>query len=393
MSAIKVVETTTLYKNHGKGIGYWKIELIELAATDHEKAGAGGIITHAKGAGCKEVSSSFQSKPKNVGKANETSPLDQARSEVESRINKQLDKGYVRTEEEAKLPATNASGRKMPMLALDIKKVKPEDIDWDTAYCQPKLDGHRCLSSKGLYSRNGKPVNLPHIEQAIKDLGLEHLHLDGELYCHGLPLQEIGSLVKKPREESLQIEYHVYDLVMDLPFVQRHTLLAAALQSPPFRLGAVTSVPIKLVSTVKVDSEEGRQTMHRQYMAQGYEGSMLRHSLGFYMDGKRPNQILKGKDMEDHEYKVVGYEQGAPYVVRDKVTNEVISQLQVPVWVLDVGDGRTFKATAQGTAAEKDKQWAERDSFLGKLLTVRHFGFTPDGIPDLPVAKTWKDDL
>jgi len=96
MSAIKVVETTTLYKNHGKGIGYWKIELVTLP-----EGQAGGIITHAKGAGCKEVSSSFQSKPKNVGKANETTPLDQARSEVESRINKQLDKGYVRTQEEA----------------------------------------------------------------------------------------------------------------------------------------------------------------------------------------------------------------------------------------------------------------------------------------------------
>lgn len=391
MSAFKVISSKTLYKNHGKGIGYWTIELVELVNGD-----AGGIIRHAKGKGCKEVTSSFTSSPKNVGKANETTALQQAESEVESRINKQLDKGYVRSEEEAKLPATNAIGKKLPMLALDIKKVDNSKIDWENAYVQPKLDGHRALFHDGiLYSRNGKPINLPHITDAIKAAGLSGLHLDGELYCHGKSLQLIGSLVKKPVDESLELEYHLYDLVLNIPFAQRHVMLAGAMQRAPFQvLSAELASPLKLVSTVRVDSEEGRLTLHRQYIAQGYEGSMLRQGTEGYQDGKRPNQLLKGKDMEDHEYKVVGYERGAPRVTLDADGNET-SRLEVPVWVLDVGDGtgRTFRATAAGNAYEKNVQWAEREQHVGRRLTVRHFGFTPDGIPDLPVAKTWKEDL
>ena len=390
MSAIKVVETTTLYKNHGKGIGYWKIELVELSANE-----AGGIITHAKGIGCKEVSSSFQSKPKNVGKANETSPLDQARSEVESRINKQLDKGYVRTEEEAKLPATNASGRKMPMLAEKYQDIAEDKIDWDNAYDQPKLDGHCCLQEKGLYSRQGKDIHLPHITAALEEMGLSNLPLHGELYIHGMPLKDIGSLIKKPRAESEQVEYHIYDLVLDLPFAKRHVMLAAAFGGQAFSAQLQGSGPIKLVQTVKVDSPEARVVMNKKWVAMGYEGDMLRQGLEHYRDGKRSFQTLKGKLRDDHEFVVAGYEEGAPYIARDPETKAVIDIKRVPVWVLKVGDGtgNTFKATAHGTHEEKHQQWLDRESKIGKLLTVSHLGYTPDGIPREPIAERWKEDL
>ncbi|QYW06500.1 putative DNA ligase [Pseudomonas phage UAntarctica] len=390
MSVIKKVSSTTLYKNHGKGVGYWTIELVELTGGE-----AGGIITHAKGKGSEEVSSSFISKPKNVGKANETTALEQAASEVESRINKKLDLGYVRTEEEAKLPATNASGRKMPMLAHKIQDVDPDAIDWDNAFSQPKLDGHCALNEKGVYSRQGKDIHLPHIEQTLKDMGLANLPLHGELYIHGMPLKDIGSLIKKPREESTQVEYHLYDLMLDIPFMQRHVMLAASFGGQAFHPDTQGSGPIKLVATVKVESHDARVAMNAHWVKLGYEGDMLRHGTSGYEDGKRSRQILKGKLRDDHEFKVVGYEEAKPRISRDAETQEVVNVQQAPIWVMDLGDGsgKTFKVLAHGTAYEKDEQWTQREAKIGCLLTVSHLGYTPDGIPREPIAERWKEDI
>lgn len=330
---------------------------------------------------------------KNIGRSNETSPADQAVLEAQSRVSKQLDKGYVEKQADAALPVTDASGNKKPMKAKKVGEV--EITEWDTVYMQPKLDGHRCTWQNGaLLSGNGKPIELPHIVEAIHAAGMQDLALDGELYLHGISLQAIGSLVKKPREESLQLSFHIFDLIMDVPFCVRHHTLAVRMGKQPFSptSGEIPGV-LRLVSTVKVDSEEAAQVMHRAYMKQQYEGSMRRWGTVGYQDGKRSPYILKGKDMDDDEYKVVGYKEGTPFA--EVVNGEVIRTWHVPVWLLDLGDGsnRTFEALCYGTREAKDAEWAARDEKIGTYRTIRHFGFTPGGIPDLPVDKGQREDL
>ena len=79
-----------------------------------------------------------------------------------------------------------------------------------------------------LYSRQGKEIDLPHIVEAIVSAGLDHLHLDGEIYWHGKTLQEIGSLIKRPREESLSLKYWLYDVVSDEPYSARAAVFKVA---------------------------------------------------------------------------------------------------------------------------------------------------------------------
>lgn len=330
---------------------------------------------------------------KNIGRANETTPADQAVLEAKSRVSKQRDKGYVEDQADAALPITDASGNKKPMKAQKVGEVVIED--WDTAYMQPKLDGHRSTWQNGqLLSGNGKPINLPHIVEEIHARSLQHLPLDGELYLHGVSLQMIGSLVKKPRAESLQLSFHIFDLIDNTPFCVRHHTLATAMGEQPFQPASGEKPGIlRLVSTVKVDSEETALAMHRLYMSQRYEGSMRRWGKAGYQDGKRSKYILKGKDMDDDEYEVVGYKEGTPYAeVKDGV---IVRTWHVPVWLLDLGDGskRTFEALCYGTREEKDAEWTARDEKVGKMRTIRHFGFTPAGIPDLPVDKGQREDL
>lgn len=368
----------TLYKNHGGKTGYWT-----CGAEQAEDGSARLVITYAKTLDGKPVTKYDPVVGKNIGRSNETSPADQAVLEMESRINKQLDKGYVRTLEDAAAPATNSLGLQKPMLAHPIDKVDAGKIDWANAFAQPKLDGHRCLVNGIMYSRNGKEILLPHIRDFLGDHGLLDKKLDGELYVHGEMLQDIGSLIKKPREESLQIQYHIYDVISRVPYADRHAWLVDELHA----VLTTPDSPIQLVSALPVRNREELTTLHDSWKASGYEGSMLRHGLEGYADGKRSSSLLKVKDFSDAEFVVVGFERGTPN-----------GELEVPVWVLAnpaglTPEAKTFRATAQGDMHEKNRQWVYRRDFVGKALTVQFFGVSKDSVPLLPVALRWRDDV
>src|SRR6185503_20081165 len=86
-------------------------------------------------------------KPKNVGRANETTAEDQAIAEAISKWEKQVRLGYRESTEELK-----TVDQISPMLAHDALKRK-NDIVYP-AFVQPKLDGVRCLVT---FDENGDP--------------------------------------------------------------------------------------------------------------------------------------------------------------------------------------------------------------------------------------------
>ena len=77
-------------------------------------------------------------KGKNIGKANETTPVQQAEAEAKSMWQKRLDQRYRQTLEEIEEIVF------LPMLAHDFTKQKtPIEYPVDV---QPKLDGVRCMA-------------------------------------------------------------------------------------------------------------------------------------------------------------------------------------------------------------------------------------------------------
>lgn len=366
-----------LYKNHGTSIGYWE-GWVEGWAQD-----AKVILQYARTLDGKVTRREYQAKQKNVGRTNMTTCLEQAQLELDSRHNKQLDKGYVTTQEEASKPSTNTLGLLKPMLAQPLEKVKPDDIDWDHAYAQPKLDGHRAMWKDGmLYSRQGKPLDIPHVADAIKASGLEDLHLDGELYIHGKTLQEISSLIKRPQAGSENIVYHVYDVVSNGSWRDRIRPLPIAIST----LSAANNTALWPVFAAKVDNAQELQYFHDQNLADGYEGTMLRWGSAGYQDGKRSKHLLKMKNFQDAEFEIIGFQEGTPYVTEAKT-------FQVPVWVCQTSKGETFTCTAQGNMHEKDDLYASAKSHVGRLLTVKYHYLSKLGIPQLPVALRFRDDV
>ena len=360
-----IVYTRTLYQNHGSAIGYWKASVTRDGYV---------TIEYAKKLYGKPVQKHYQAFAKNVGRANATTPYEQGASEVASKARLKINKGYVETVQEATEPSTNSLGLLKPMLATPLEKIKPEKIDWSYAFVQPKLDGHRALFNDGvLYSRQGKVLDLPHITEAITAAGIDHLHLDGELYIHGKTLQEMSKLIKKYRLESLDIEYHLYDQITDEVFQDRIIGLCNTVPQWP------KGTRLKAVSTYRVFSMEDVMEQHTAYRNQGYEGTMLRFGTDDYQHGKRSRTLLKLKEFQDAEFKIIEVNEGKPYI-----TDE--GTFRVPIYTCETKGLGTFTVTAPGNMHEKDELWQDRDNSIARYLTIKFHYYSADGIPQLPIA-------
>lgn len=395
------LDLPTLYKNNATGTGWWKVSL-----PDDEPPGF--LIEYAKSDTAKAVAKFHPTVAKNINRSNQTTGWEQAVLEAESKWRKQLDRGYsVERPAEGERP-TNTLGLLKPMLATPFEKIKPETIDWDNAYVQPKLDGHRAMFKDGvLYSRQGKEIDLPHIVEAIVSAGLDHLHLDGEIYWHGKTLQEIGSLIKRPREESLSLKYWLYDVVSDEPYSARAAVFKVAHPIPTleywvydrvsdepysaremaFKASHIptTDTALEITPTYQVGWQEILNELHTEFKALGYEGTILRHGTTGYEDDKRSRNLIKVKDYDEAEFKIVSGKLGVPY------QSEGV-EYQCCVYVCEC-EGGTFDVTAPGTMQEKDAAWRNLYDAIGQMLTVKFWNLSKDRIPQQPVALRIREDV
>jgi len=202
--------------------------------------------------------------------------------------------------------------------AMLAHKFDIERVDYSQpVYIQPKLDGVRCLfTANGAYSRNDKQfMNVKHIEMSLKPFFDQNpdVVLDGELYNHKLKhdFEKIISLVRKQKptdEDRINaqhlVQFHVYDYFsMDSHYESyKHRM-------DNLTVSDIYSACVKYVPTYRVYKHEEALNMHHDaFLADGYEGSILRLN-GLYKHG-RSYDLMKFKDFSDAEATIVGYELG-----------------------------------------------------------------------------------
>jgi DNA ligase-1 len=314
---------------------------------------------------------------KNPGKANATTPVQQAELEAQARWTKQLQKGYVVSVEAAKAGAVDAciAGGVLPMLAHKYSE-HPHRIVWPAA-AQPKLDGHRCIATvvggkATLWSRTRKPIHsMPHIVQALEALGVPDITLDGELYTHAYRanFEALTSFIRSatPKEGHEVVLYHVYDVVVPGPYNERQRTLS----------GLRLSAPLMPVETRLVLDAEALTAEFARCLADGYEGAMVRNLLGEYV-GRRSYDLQKVKAFDSSEFYVVGVEEG-----RGKLAGHAIL-------VCKVGDG-TVGVKMSGDTARLKGYFEHPETCVGRQLEVQHQGLTADGKPRFPVGLRFRD--
>lgn len=297
--------------------------------------------------------------PKNVGKANATTGEEQAISQMNSLIEKKLKEGYFETKEEAK-----ESEVILPMLAKVYEK-EAKKIDWSNCYVQPKLDGMRCLDTvKGKISRKNTPIEtMDHI--VVNRPGTSNIVVDGELYAEGLSFQENMKLIKKLRPESKLIKHHIYDVISDLPFIDRYAIAMNVVQ---------LSTNCELVPTHKVTSMEEVKEYHSKFLGEGYEGTMIRWGTEGYKVNGRSSNLLKYKDFIDKAYTIV-----------DVLPSEADPEIGVIHCKLNKSN-ETFGCGMKFSHLERKEILANKADYIGKTAEVRFFEFTDGGIPRFPVV-------
>jgi ATP-dependent DNA ligase len=336
--------------------------------------------------GGKLVPSEKESKPKNVGRSNETTAEQQAVLEMESEATGKLDETYVLVEDPNFLTMNTEDQIKEWILAnvpnvpkaMLAKTLDLRYVDFKGGVLvSPKLDGMRCMASgTELWSRGGKPIEtMTHIQNAIRELrnGTDfQAILDGELYYHDKAsenFQEIISACKKYRKGvSEQVEYWVYDIVDEkMTALQRFLYYSEHIKKAGG--GILRLVPQHLVYSI-----EEVYAYHEQFLEQGYEGTMVKNAQSYYRQDARSSDLLKLKDFQDAEYKVL----------------DILPMENKPEFgiALMEKDGKQFKATPKMNHQERRQLLVDRDKYIGGVGTVTFFALTDEGIPRFPVLKT-----
>lgn len=357
---MKIVESSKplVSKTRTGNDKFWQAHVVQ----DGTRWGTQTSFWQINKAGVKSVvqfSDFYESLPKNVGKANSTTAEEQARSEFQSMVKKQMDKGYApEGEESGVLP--------LPMLAQKFSE-RGKKMQWPV-YVQPKYNGMRMLyDGKKGWSRGGKEM-IPEV--------IQHLHfdtngiiVDGELLLKGNQLlQETMKAAKKYRPElSPQLEYVVYDIISDKPFSERYKLLRSIVTLHP-------NPSVKIAPTYLCEDIGDVMSFQKRFVANGFEGTICRDDSKGYEIGQRSNQLQKYKDFVDAEFLIVDVVEGDG---RFK---------GAAIFVCKTKDGQQFNCTPEGDMTYRKELFTNRKKHIGKWLTIRYQELSNDKVPIFPVG-------
>lgn len=256
------------------------------------------------------------------------------------------------------------------------------------AIAQPKINGNRCRAFKDgdgvvrLYSSEGNEfVSVPHINEELNELMFSGMHLDGELYVHGMKVQKLRSIVSKTTHldpDYLKVEYHVFDMIPGEKAISNWPNLLR-LRAVEAWFGNVAWKHIKQVSWVTLDVEKSLQEVLSHYMRQDYEGIILRNPDGLY-EFKRSGNLLKYKPKHRDYYQITGLLQAIDQFGAPK---EMLGAV-----LLRDAEGNSFKAGAGClTHAERMYAWEDRRSLIGQWAEIVYPELTERGVPFHPVLK------
>lgn len=268
------------------------------------------------------------------------------------------------------------------------------DFTKETWYASRKLDGVRCLSipmSAGpkqeykTFSRMGKEFfTLENVIDDISNLvGWTDYIFDGEIcIVDDEGNEDFQSVIKEIRKKDhtiLRPKFKIFDILEKdhfnagvtpegFDFGERRSLLNW-LKEDIERFNCVT---LDVVEQIPIQSKEHLTEMTADAVAQGWEGLIIRKDAPY--KGKRSNDLLKVKKMQDAEYTVNDAEMGPFRVIIEgkEVEEEMLSAVMIEHKgnVVSVGSGFSM--------ADRRKYYNDPSLIVGHVMTVQYFEETVD---------------
>ena len=424
-----------------------------LQPTDKNAVAAGyatARITHGYINGKQQVSLRDYNVGKNIGRSNETTPLEQCISETRR---KWTDKKEKEAHTETK-PADygegygdisggwcdagagagagggdddddgggDAAGPFLPMLAQTFNPAdavtaatatasKKKKVITFPCFVQPKLDGLRCVSyatrtandaatAVCLQSRTGAFfTGLPHIAAALRPYLSQHpsVVIDGELYTDQMPFEELAGLIKKKKitdsdvARLKKVKYHVYDIYdharHDMPYSERLAVLASAVR----RCGCVAndtfSAGVAAAASAVIVLVRTEKVAALSDFRRLFAEFVEAGYEGIMLRNAEGVYRANYRSNDLQKYKEFMEEE---YRIIDFKEGEGRDAGAV-IWVCETADGKEFTARPRGTMQQRQEWFNDGAKYIGKNLTVVYQELTEDGKPRFPVGKSLRD--
>ncbi len=260
--------------------------------------------------------------------------------------------------------------------------------DYRGSYVQPKLNGVRALYQNGHFQSRDeipwKPAVLRHLSETLRALVPENVILDGELYKHGWPLQKINGAISvvrdEPNEDTVQVEYHIFDQVSyGKSFFSRFLPIMNLLSNLD---------QVKVVRTCPLIDADAANKYYSEFVSLGYEGMMYRVGDCPYTKPKQPSHasfsrrkflsdknnrtwhLLKRKAWLDDEFEIIGQEEGEGK--RAEMTG---------AFVCVTATGQQFKVGTGFTETDAFFYWHNPGILRERKMKVQYLCLSTDGIP------------
>lgn len=296
----------------------------------------------------------------------------------------------------------------------------------------PKIDGVRAIRFEHLMSRSMKPIPNKFVQRVLSHPDM--YGLDGELVVgsatHPNCMQNTTSGVMAI-DKTPTFQFHVFDLVDQpnhMPFIERFgytdarvdqlqrnwaksalaaewisTVAANRIEGGP----AITGCPVVLVPHVQIVTVDDLLSYEAEQLTLGYEGVMVRSLHGIYKQGRstaKEGGLLKVKRFTDDEATIIGFVEEMKNN-NAKTTNELgrskrsshkegkTGKGTLGAFILRNSNGVEFQCGSGISDELAAEVWANRDKYLGQLVTYKSFLIGVLNAPRHPVFKAFRSPL
>lgn len=279
-------------------------------------------------------------------------------------------------------------------------------------FVSPKLDGIRCTVFDGVaYSRTLKKIP----NRCIQDWCMQNRYFlegfDGELIVGDVTSKDV---FQKSTSGVMSVEgtpdfaFWVFDYVDSMSAISTFKSRVSRLRTK-FDEGLKTvKVPEKvgLVPQTFVGTEKFLLEIENDFVAQGFEGLMVKSPEGRYKYGRSTEKeqiLLKVKRWTDKEFKVIGFEQKMHNANEAKLDSlgrtersshkaNLVPLDTLGALVLEFHDTKFSVGTGFDDKTRKEI-WENMDEYLGKFAKVKFFEVGMKDLPRFPVFLGFRSEL
>ena len=435
-----------------------KIKVWTAAVLQSSASASGAVasrITHGYINGKQQVAYRNCDAGKNIGRSNETTPLEQCISETRRKwLDKKEKEAYTENKPadygegygdisgndfgggsggggdgvEDDGDGDNNASFTRPFLPMLAQTFDPADIEAGSkkkkvikfpCFVQPKLDGLRCVSYVTraenefvvcLQSRTGAFfTGLPHIAAALRPYLSQHpnIVIDGELYTDQMPFEELAGLIKKKKitaadvERLKRVKYHVYDIYdharYDMPFAERIGLLASAVRrcgcvANDMLTGSAAAVSARILRS---DTEAAAVVVLVRTEKIAVLSEFRRLFAEFVESGYEGIMLRNAAGVYRANYRSNDLQKYKEFMEDEYriigFTQGEGRDAGAVIWLCETADGKDFTVRPRGTMEQRRAWFSNGQSYIGKNLTVIYQELTEEGKPRFPVGKAVRD--